>query len=131
MKTFHPVIAKNENWFVIGFIAVSTLIMLILGNPATLLVIAGAFNGLILPITLAVCLIVAKKKSVMGPDYRHPWVLWCLGWIVVAVSAYLGVTTFISNVGKFSDLSCNCAASALVLRFSFSVKNGRCFDEKT
>ena len=100
MKTFHPVIAKNENWFVIGFIAVSTLIMLILGNPATLLVIAGAFNGLILPVTLAVCLIVAKKKSVMGPDYSHPWVLWCLGWIVVAVSAYLGVTTFISNVGK-------------------------------
>ena len=74
--------------------------MLILGNPATLLVIAGAFNGLILPVTLAVCLIVAKKKTVMGPDYSHPWVLWCLGWIVVAVSAYLGVTTFISNVGK-------------------------------
>ena len=54
MKTFHPVIAKNENWFVIGFITVSTLIMLILGNPAALLVIAGAVNGLILPITLAV-----------------------------------------------------------------------------
>ena len=100
MKTFHPVIAKNENWFVIGFITVSTLIMLILGNPAALLVIAGAFNGLILPITLAVCLIVAKMKKIMGSDYKHPWVLWILGWIVVAISAYLGVTTFISNVGK-------------------------------
>jgi hypothetical protein len=27
-------------------------------------------------------------------------VLWMLGWIVVAISAYLGVTPFISNVGK-------------------------------
>ena len=54
LKTFHPAIEKHENGVIIGFIAASTLIMLILGNPATLLVVAGALNGLILPITLGI-----------------------------------------------------------------------------
>ena len=40
---------ENEKWFVIGFIAVSTVIMTLLGQPATLLVLAGSVNGLILP----------------------------------------------------------------------------------
>jgi Mn2+/Fe2+ NRAMP family transporter len=99
LKTFHPAIEKNENWVVIGFIAVSTLIMLILGNPATLLVLAGAVNGLILPITLGICLIAGKKKSIMGENYKHPTWLLILGIIVVIISAYLGITTFVSKLG--------------------------------
>lgn len=85
---------------IIGFIAVSTVIMLVLGNPAVLLVLAGAFNGLILPVTLGICLIASKKKSIMGEDYNHPTILLVLGAIVVALSAYLGVTTFVSQLGK-------------------------------
>lgn len=100
LKTFHPAIAKNENWITIGFIVVSTLIMLFLGNPATLLVLAGAVNGLILPISLGICLIAAKKKSIMGANYHHPTWLLVLGIIVVILSAYLGITTFVSNLGS-------------------------------
>jgi Mn2+/Fe2+ NRAMP family transporter len=100
LKTFHPFIEKNENWFVIGFIAVSTLIMLILGNPATLLVLAGAVNGLILPISLGICLIASQKKSIMGSTYKHPVWLLLLGIVVVILSAYLGVNTFATNIGK-------------------------------
>ena len=100
LKTFHPALAKNENWIIIGFIAVSTLIMLFLGNPATLLVLAGAVNGLILPISLGICLIAAKKKSIMGTKYHHPTWLLVLGIIVVILSAYLGITTFVSNLGS-------------------------------
>lgn len=100
LKTFHPAIEKNENWVTIGFIAVSTLIMLFLGNPATLLVLAGAVNGLILPVTLGICLIAAKKKSIMGEKYHHPTWLLVLGIIVVILSAYLGITTFVSNLGS-------------------------------
>ena len=37
---------------VILFIVVSTIIFLFLGKPVTLLIVAGALNGLILPITL-------------------------------------------------------------------------------
>lgn len=100
LKTFHPAIAKNENWITIGFIVVSTLIMLFLGNPAALLVLAGAVNGLILPISLGICLIAAKKKSIMGANYHHPTWLLVLGIIVVILSAYLGITTFVSNLGS-------------------------------
>ena len=98
LKTFHPVIAKNENKVIIAFITVSTLIMLVLGNPATLLVLAGAFNGLILPITLGICLIASKKKSIMGETYKHPTWLLLLGIIVVIISAYIGVNTFLTNL---------------------------------
>ena len=100
LKTFHPVIAKNENWIIIAFIAVSTVIMLLLGQPATLLVLAGALNGLILPITLGICLIAAKKKTVMGDNYKHPTWLLILGILVVIISAYLGIKTFMSNMGS-------------------------------
>ncbi len=100
LKTFSKGIEKNENWVIIGFIAVSTLIMLILGNPAVLLVLAGAFNGLILPVTLGICLIAAKKKSIMGEGYKHPTVLLVLGVLVVVLSAYMGVTTFVSKLGS-------------------------------
>lgn len=99
LKTFHPKIEENENYVIIAFIAVSTLIMLLLGNPAVLLVLAGAFNGLILPITLGICLIAAYKKSIMGADYHHPIVLTILGVIVVVLSAYMGVTAFVSKLG--------------------------------
>lgn len=99
LKTFNKGIEKNENWVIIGFIAVSTLIMLILGNPAVLLVLAGAFNGLILPITLGICLIASQKKSIMGENYQHSKVLLVLGVVVVILSAYMGVTTFVSKLG--------------------------------
>lgn len=100
LKTFHPAIEKNENKVIIAFIAVSTLIMLLLGQPATLLVLAGALNGLILPITLGICLIAAKKKSIMGENYKHPTWLLILGVLVVIISAYLGITTFVSKMGS-------------------------------
>ena len=63
------------------------------------IVLAGAVNGLILPITLAICLIAAHKKSIMGENYHHPVVLTILGVIVVILTAYLGVTTFVSKIG--------------------------------
>lgn len=98
LKTFNKKIEEKENYVIIAFIAVSTLIMLILGNPAVLLVFAGAFNGLILPITLGICLIAAHKKSIMGEGYKHPVVLTVLGIIVVVLSAYMGITTFVAKI---------------------------------
>ena len=93
-------IEKNEKWFIVGFIALSTVVMALIGQPATLLVLAGALNGLILPITLGVCLIASQKKSIMGENYKHPIVLLILGIIVVVISAYLGIT----SLGKLSAL---------------------------
>ncbi len=100
LKTFHPLIAKNENKVIIAFIIISTLLMLVLDNPAALLVLAGALNGLILPLTLGVCLIASKKKSIMGETYKHPTWLFVLGIVVVILSAYMGVNTFVTNLGS-------------------------------
>ena len=72
--------------------------MVILGGAAKLLVLAGAVNGLILPISLGVCLIAAKNKKVMGEHYQHPTWMWILGIIVVIVSAYVGIKSFGSGI---------------------------------
>ncbi|MBO4418626.1 MAG: divalent metal cation transporter [Oscillospiraceae bacterium] len=99
LKTFHPAIERHENHWIIGFIAVSTLIMTILGGAAKLLVLASAVNGLILPVTLGVCLVASQNKRIMGADYRHPTWLLASGILVVVAAAYLGVTTLGSLAG--------------------------------
>ena len=91
LKTLHPFIAKYERQFVVGFITFSTLMMVIVGNAAALLIIAGAFNGLILPVTLGVMLFAGHKASIVGTEYKHPMWLTILGAIVVCVALYSGV----------------------------------------
>lgn len=99
LKTFHKGIEKNEKWCIIAFIAVSTIVMALIGQPSTLLVLAGALNGLILPITLGVCLVASKNKRIMGEDYKHPTWLLVLGIVVVIISAYLGIQSM-GSLGK-------------------------------
>ncbi len=65
--------------------------MVILGGAAKLLVLAGAVNGLILPIGLASILLATHNKKIVGEDYKHPVILTVLGWIVVAITAYLAI----------------------------------------
>ncbi|NLJ17529.1 NRAMP family divalent metal transporter [Globicatella sulfidifaciens] len=99
LKTLSKSVAKYEKQVIIGFIAVSTLVMAFLGNPATLLVIAGSFNGLILPVTLGISLLAANNPAIMGPNYKHPKVLWVLGIIVVILTAYMGIQS-LGNLGQ-------------------------------
>jgi len=102
LKTFNKNIEKHEKWVIIGFIVISTIIMAIAGNPATLLILAGSLNGLILPVTLGICLVASQKKSIMGENYKHPKVLLILGIIVVLITAYLGVVSLGSLAKLFS-----------------------------
>ncbi|WP_026748637.1 NRAMP family divalent metal transporter [Leptotrichia trevisanii] len=102
LKTFNKNIEKHEKWVIIGFIVISTIIMAIAGNPATLLILAGSLNGLILPVTLGICLIASQKKSIMGESYKHPKVLLILGIIVVVITAYLGIVSLGSLTKLFS-----------------------------
>lgn len=101
LKTLSPSIEKNENLWIIGFIAVSTLMMIVLGGAAKLLVLAGALNGLILPISLGVCLAASKNKKIMGEDYEHPTWLFVLGIIVTIIAAYVGITSLSSLTNLF------------------------------
>ncbi|NWO18568.1 divalent metal cation transporter [Leptotrichia sp. oral taxon 223] len=102
LKTFNKNIEKYEKWVIIAFIVVSTVVMAIAGNPATLLILAGSLNGLILPVTLGICLVASQKKSIMGENYKHPKVLLILGIIVVLITAYLGVVSLGSLAKLFS-----------------------------
>lgn len=60
-----------------------------LGQPVPLLIAAGALNGLILPITLGVALVAARRPELMG-TYRHPLALQALGWLAWGVSVAAG-----------------------------------------
>ena len=97
LKTFHHSIEENENYWIIGFIAFSSLVMTIFGNSkgaaAKLLVLAGALNGIILPLSLACILLACKNKKIVGDKYEHPAVLQILGWIVVIIAGYIAITT--------------------------------------
>ena len=99
LKTFFKVVKDYENLFIIAFIVVSTLILIFLGKPAKLLVLAGSLNGLILPITLAITLIASKKQDIVG-KYKHSNILFFLGWVVVLVAAYIGV----KSLSKLAEL---------------------------
>ena len=99
LKTLFKVVKDNENLFIIGFIVVSTLILIFLGKPVKLLVLAGSLNGLILPITLAITLIASKKEGIVG-KYKHSNILFLLGWVVVLVTAYIGV----QSLSKLAEL---------------------------
>ena len=91
LKTFSSKIAEKENLWTIAFIVISTLVMAFLGKPATLLVLAGALNGLILPVTLGVCLVASQNKKIVGENYKHPKLLLILGIVVVVLAAYVGI----------------------------------------
>ena len=99
LKTLFKIVKDYENLFIIGFIVVSTLILIFLGKPVKLLVLAGSLNGLILPITLAITLIASKKIEIVG-KYKHSNILFLLGWVVVVVTAYIGV----QSLSKLAEL---------------------------
>ncbi|MCL1818670.1 MAG: divalent metal cation transporter [Spirochaetaceae bacterium] len=99
LKTLFAVVKKYEKFFIIGFIVVSTLIMMVLGGAAKLLVLAGSLNGLILPISLGLILCGSFRKDIVG-DYKHPLVLTILGFIVVAAMTYTGIT----SLGRLATL---------------------------
>ena len=99
IRTFHSSLEKHHKWIIIGFIVVSTLVFLIVGRPVKILVLVGALNGLILPITLGVMLVAAYKKKIVG-DYKHPVWMTVFGGIVVVSMAIMGVYTLVNELPK-------------------------------
>ena len=97
IKSFHPGIPKYENWVIICFIAVSTVIFVAIGKPVKLLILAGALNGLILPLTLGTILVAAYNRQLVG-EYRHPVLLTIFGVLVVIVMAWLGGLTLLKQL---------------------------------
>ncbi|MFR4189557.1 MAG: NRAMP family divalent metal transporter [Corynebacterium variabile] len=82
---------RNRNLLTVAFIAVCAVIFLILGTaPQTLLIFAGAFNGVILPIAFALVLWVAWKRRDLLKGYSYPKWLLVVGAVVLVLEIYLG-----------------------------------------
>ncbi|MEO6880553.1 MAG: NRAMP family divalent metal transporter [Mycobacteriaceae bacterium] len=94
--------AKIRNLLTVGFIAVCAIIFLSISEtPVKLLIFAGAFNGLILPIGFTLVLWVAWRRRDLLGGYRYP--AWLLGVGVLAwlITLYLGYSS-ITSLGKLA-----------------------------
>ncbi|MEU6413838.1 NRAMP family divalent metal transporter [Microbispora sp. NPDC046933] len=91
LASFSPRMDRYRSWITVAFILVSTAVFLLLGKaPANLLILAGALNGLILPVGLAVILwVAARRRDLMG-GYRYPVWLLGVGVLAWALTIYLG-----------------------------------------
>jgi Mn2+/Fe2+ NRAMP family transporter len=77
---------------VCGFIAFTTLVFVVVGTaPTTLLVFAGAFNGLLLPFGIGVLLWVATRRADLLRGYAYPRWLLGIGWTAWLLTLYLAV----------------------------------------
>lgn len=84
-------ILKRDNpILILTFIFISAFSFLLIGKPVSLLILAGALNGLIPPVSLGVILILSKKKELF-PNYKHPeWIFiyGVLAWIFLLIAGW-------------------------------------------
>lgn len=99
IRTFHPKLEKHYKWIIMAFIAISTLVFIIIGKPVKILILVGSLNGLILPLALGVMLIAAYRVKIVG-DYKHPLWMTIFGLIVVVSMGYMGIYTLINDIPK-------------------------------
>jgi Mn2+/Fe2+ NRAMP family transporter len=99
IRTFSSTLEKYHKWIIIGFIAVSTLVFTIIGQPVKILILVGSLNGLILPISLGVMLIAAYKPKIVG-DYKHPMWMTIFGVLIVVIMAVMSVYSLYTGLPK-------------------------------
>jgi len=82
---------RTRNLITVAFIAVCAVIYLFLGQaPQQLLIFAGAFNGLILPVGFAILLWVAWRRRDLMQGYAYPKWLLILGVATWLLTLFLG-----------------------------------------
>jgi len=83
---------RTRTALVCAFIVFTTVVFVIVGAaPATLLIFAGAFNGLLLPFGIGVLLWVATMRKDLLAGYSYPTWLLGLGWVAWLLTVYLAV----------------------------------------
>ena len=96
LKNFDKV-KSNENKFIVGFILLSTVLCIIIGQPALLLVLVGTVNAFILPFSLSLMFIATKRKDIVG-DYNHSKILTILGYGVIIITTIFALLTLYNNI---------------------------------
>lgn len=88
VQTLHPVFRESKKIFLTLFISASSLFLLLAGKPVKLLVLAGAFNGIILPFALLIILIIIFKNRKQPYWEKLTWIS-IPGWIVAGGLFYM------------------------------------------
>ncbi|MBH02817.1 MAG: hypothetical protein CMP08_01620 [Xanthomonadales bacterium] len=83
----------TRQWLTVAFIAVCAAIYALLGQaPQAILIFAGAFNGLILPVGFGLLLWVAWRRADLLAGYAYPRGLLVLGGLAWLVTVFLGIS---------------------------------------
>lgn len=92
---------RVRTMLVVGFIVVTGVAFVVVGTPpTTLLVFAGAFNGILLPIGIGVLLWVAWMRTDLLQGYSYPRWLLIIGSGAWLITIYLAV----KSIGPVIDL---------------------------
>lgn len=93
ITVFKPNITEQgRNRATTVFIALSLLIFVLMGTaPAALLLFAGGFNGLILPIGLSIFIYVGWRRSDLMGGYHYPRWLLVLGALTCLLTWYMAI----------------------------------------
>ena len=95
--------ARTRNMLTVAFIVVCAVLYLVLRQaPTTLLVFAGAFNALILPVGFAVLLIVAAFRRDLLDGYRYPTWLIVVGVLAWLLSVFIAVRAIGPMIALFT-----------------------------
>ena len=82
---------RARNRATVVFIAVSLAVFLLMGTaPAALLVFAGGFNGLILPLGMTIFMIIGWRRADLLGGVSYPKWLLVLGTAVCVLTWYMG-----------------------------------------
>jgi len=98
IKSFHPAILRYNRQFIIGFIITACIIFQIVGKPVKTLVMVGAINGFILPLSLGIMLIAAYKSKIIS-NYKQPLWLTIFGVLVVGIMAWMSCGAILQMMG--------------------------------
>ncbi len=92
---------RTKNWYFLGFLVLTSVVFLLLGQaPQTLLIMAGAFNGTVLPLGFAVILYAAWRRRDLLQGYKYPKWLLILGVLTWLLTIYMGI----SSLGGLASL---------------------------
>ncbi|ATZ09965.1 NRAMP family divalent metal transporter [Corynebacterium striatum] len=98
--TTQKVTPRTRNFLTVGFIVVCTILFVLLNSaPQKLLIFAGAFNGIILPIAFAMVMWVAFRRRDLLGGVKHPMWLLVVGSIALLLELYIGFNS-ISGIMK-------------------------------
>jgi Mn2+/Fe2+ NRAMP family transporter len=91
LASLSPALQRRTNALIVAFITLATLVFVTAGTaPVALLIFAGAFNGLILPVGVGLLLWAALRRPDLMPGYAYPRGLAIVGVAGWLVTLYLG-----------------------------------------